>query len=79
MNDIIKINNTACKWRVIDYINKYVILGNEEYKKLKDLHIENNKIPLVELVSVCMGSWTRQNKMMTEVKNGMFSFTIMKS
>ena len=48
-------------------------------KKLKDLHIENNKIPLVELVSVCMGSWTRQNKMMTEVKNGMFSFTIMKS
>lgn len=74
MNDIIKINNTACKWRVIDYINKYVILGNEEYKKLKDLHIENNKIPLVELVSVCMGSWTRQNKMMTEVKNGMFSF-----
>ena len=32
MNDIIKINNTACKWRVIDYINKYVILGNEEYK-----------------------------------------------
>ena len=56
MNDIIKINNTACKWRVIDYINKYVILGNEEYKKLKDLHIENNKIPLVELVSVCMGS-----------------------
>lgn len=39
MNDIIKINNTACKWRVIDYINKYVILGNEEYKKLKDLHI----------------------------------------
>lgn len=59
MNDIIKINNIVCKWWVIDYINKYVILGNEEYKKLKDLYIENNKIFLVELVFVCMGFWIR--------------------
>jgi hypothetical protein len=74
MNDIIQINNTTSKWNVMDYINKFVLDEHEEYKKLKQIIEEYDKIPLEELVSVGMGSKSKRHKLITKVKNGEFEF-----
>lgn len=74
MNDIIEINNTVHKWTLNDYINKYTADGNIEYIKLKKLMNSHRKISNVDMVSVAMGSWHKQSKLLNNVKNGNFKF-----
>lgn len=74
MNDIIHINNTANKWVLHDYINKYAKDNNPEYLKLQEIMNRNPNISHGDLISTAMGSWTKKSKLINTTKLGNFKF-----
>lgn len=74
MSDVVVINNTTQKWKVLDFINRHAETGNLEYKRLKKIINRHPAIPLVELISVSMGSWNKSQKLVNQTKEGKFKF-----
>jgi len=64
------LNNVQQKWTLIDYINAYCGLGNENYFKLKTHFLTNGLTPAIS--SVILGGGSAAGKGLNGIRNGNF-------
>lgn len=74
MNEVIDLNSTKKTWKFVDYINKFVVDENPEYKKLAVLIETYPKIPISSMVSAAQGSLDLTFYSGKKIREGTFTF-----
>lgn len=74
MSEVIDLNSTKKAWKFDDYINKFVVDGNQEYQKLSELIEKYPKIPTSSLAAAAQGFLLVTVYSSQRVREGKFTF-----